>query len=200
LIIYSGDFNAEDKYYCDTFSSCFFTILNSGVRAGGGIGDILNNYTKLQVYDVIRIIFDLSFFVIVIIVLLNIIFGIIIDTFAELRDQRNEILQDLQQNCFICGNTRFQFEIKRISWKLHVHLHHSLHSYLAFIVYIRQKEFSKCNGVEKYTKEKIQENDVSFFPRSSISLQKYEEEFKDTQTKIYMKYIKKLNDLKASLE
>lgn len=200
MIIYSGDFNADNKYYCDTFSSCFFTILNSGVRAGGGIGDILNNYTALQVYDVIRIIFDLSFFVIVIIVLLNIIFGIIIDTFAELRDQRNEILQDLQQNCFICGNTRFQFEIKRISWKLHVHLHHSLHSYLAFIVYIRQKEFSKCNGVEKYTKEKIQENDVSFFPRSSISLQKYEEEFKDTQTKIYMKYIKKLNDLKASLE
>ncbi|OMJ75413.1 hypothetical protein SteCoe_25455 [Stentor coeruleus] len=200
MIIYSGDFNAADKYYCDTFASCFFTILNSGVRAGGGIGDILNNYTSLQVYDVIRIIFDLSFFIIVIIVLLNIIFGIIIDTFAELRDQRNEILKDLQQNCFICGNTRFQFEIKRISWKLHVHLHHSLHSYLAFIVYIRQKEFLKCNGVEKYTKEKIQENDVGFFPRSSISLQKYEEEFKDSQTKIYMKYIKKIDDLKASLE
>lgn len=74
-----------------------------------------------------------------------------------------------------------------------------MHSYLAFIVYIRQKDISKCNGVEIYTKEKIFNNDVSFFPRTSIELQKFEKEFKDSQEKLYKKYVRKLNTLKASL-
>ena len=199
LLAFSDYFNTGNKFYCTSLSVCFFTLLDSGTRAGGGVGDILNPYLEFDVRTVFRLITDVSYFIIVIIVLLNIIFGIIIDTFAELRDQRNELMKDLHENCFICGNSRFQFELKRISWKLHIHLHHSLHSYLAFIVYIRQKDISKCNGVEIYTKEKIFNNDVSFFPRTSIELQKFEKEFKDSQEKLYKKYVRKLNTLKASL-
>ena len=35
-----------------------------------------------------RLLFDLSFFIIVITIGLNIVFGIIVDTFSELRDER----------------------------------------------------------------------------------------------------------------
>ena len=47
--------------------------------------------------------FDFSFFVLINIVLLNIIFGIIIDTFGELRDQRNELEDEILNKCYICG-------------------------------------------------------------------------------------------------
>lgn len=198
MVAFSGDF--DDKYYCKGLSQCFFTLLNSGVRAGGGVGDILEQNDLMDASFVPRIISDLSFFAIVVIVLLNIIFGIIIDTFAQLRDQRNEILKDMRENCFICGNSRFQLEVRRISWKLHVHLHHSIHSYLAFLIYIRQKNLLHCNGAEIYTKEKINNNDVSFFPRTSISVQKYDEEFKKSQEKVYKKYLKKLEQIKSVLE
>lgn len=199
FLAFSSEFNSDEKFYCESLRDCFSTILNKGVRAGGGIGDIFDMYGSLDLREIFRIITDLSFFIIVIIILLNIIFGIIIDTFAELRDQRNDLIYDLQHNCFICGNTRFQFDLKRISWKLHVNLDHSLHSYLAFLVYIRQKMISDCNGVEKYIKEKIAQNNVEFFPRTSISLEKFEEEFRDTQSKVYMKYIKKLKKLQEVL-
>lgn len=58
----------------------------NGIRAGGGIGEALGQLTRDSDHYWFRVIFDLSFFIIIIICLLNIIFGIIIDTFAALRD------------------------------------------------------------------------------------------------------------------
>ena len=62
------------------------------------------NNTKEEYY--LRAIFDLSFFLIVIIMFFNIIFGIIIDTFAELRDNKRQIDEDIRNNCFICNIDR----------------------------------------------------------------------------------------------
>ena len=57
--------------------------------------------TKTEYY--LRVVFDLSFFLIVVIILLN----IIIDTFAELRDQKRTIDDDMKNRCFICNIDRY---------------------------------------------------------------------------------------------
>ena len=51
----------------------------------------------------LRMAFDFSFFVIVVVILLNIIFGIIIDTFAELRAEKQKVEEEIRTRCFICG-------------------------------------------------------------------------------------------------
>ena len=52
-----------------------------------------------------RVIFDLSFFIMVILIIIqNLIFGVIIDTFATLRAEKNATDDMLQNTCFICGN------------------------------------------------------------------------------------------------
>jgi len=61
------------------------------LRAGGGIGDVLTSppmHSDIPFYSQ-RVLYDVSFFIIINIIWLNIIFGIIIDTFAELRDNKN---------------------------------------------------------------------------------------------------------------
>ena len=50
-----------------------------------------------------RIIFDTGFNFVLIIIMMNIVSGIIIDTFGLLRDQETEKEQDKKSNCFICG-------------------------------------------------------------------------------------------------
>ena len=73
---------------CNDPLTCFTFILNFGLRQGGGVGDAFYNpnpITNSGKYFA-RFAYDLSFFIIIIIIWLNIIFGIIIDTFAELRD------------------------------------------------------------------------------------------------------------------
>jgi hypothetical protein len=65
-------------------------IMNYGLRAGGGIGDV-TPAPEPQDSDtfIARFFYDLCFFIFLNIIWLNIIFGIIIDTFASLRDAKN---------------------------------------------------------------------------------------------------------------
>ena len=51
-----------------------------------------------------RVVYDLLFFFIVIIITLNLIFGVIIDTFGDLRQEKQEKDYTLRNTCFICGN------------------------------------------------------------------------------------------------
>lgn len=41
------------------------------------------------------------------IIMLNIVGGIIIDTFGSLREEENAKLADKDDNCFICGNLAY---------------------------------------------------------------------------------------------
>lgn len=50
-----------------------------------------------------RVVYDLLFFFIVIIIVLNLIFGVIIDTFADLRSEKQKKEEILKTTCFICG-------------------------------------------------------------------------------------------------
>jgi hypothetical protein len=75
---------------CKTLRSCTLYILNMGLRNGGGIADsaVLYNYENKKVYA--KSLFDLLFFFLINVISLNIIFGIIIDTFSELRSDGKE--------------------------------------------------------------------------------------------------------------
>lgn len=53
-----------------------------------------------------RVVYDLLFFFIVIIIVLNLIFGVIIDTFADLRSEKQKKEEILKTTCFICGECK----------------------------------------------------------------------------------------------
>jgi len=55
-------------------------------------------------------VYDLSFFLLIITILLNIIFGIIIDTFAQLRDDKCKTDADMRDYCFICAIDKQTFD------------------------------------------------------------------------------------------
>jgi uncharacterized BrkB/YihY/UPF0761 family membrane protein len=57
-------------------------VVNYGLRSGGGIGDMLSSIRWEDKDSRWRIVYEISFFFLVIVILLNIIFGIIIDTFG----------------------------------------------------------------------------------------------------------------------
>lgn len=177
---YIDDINVSSvTTYCGSLRECFISNLVTGVRYGGGIGFALEQVAKGDSDYWNRLLFDMAFFIIVPIILLNVIFGIIIDTFAELRDERAAKIEDMMENCFICGKNKFTFEINRISWNKHIQMEHNAYSYLAFLVYINSKELKDCNGAEKYVKEMIEKKEVSFFPSTSLSLIEREVEGKE---------------------
>jgi ryanodine receptor 2 len=94
---------------CHDMLTCFVFHLYKGVRAGGGIGDEIGDPDGDD-YEVYRILFDITFFFFVIVILLAIIQGLIIDAFGELRDQLESVKEDMESNCFICGTGKDYFD------------------------------------------------------------------------------------------
>lgn len=75
---------------------------------------------------VARVVYDLLFFFIVIIIVLNLIFGVIIDTFADLRSEKQQKELILKNTCFICGKLYFHIYFsKRISFAVFKAIEHS---------------------------------------------------------------------------
>eukprot|EP00061_Rhincodon_typus_P018045 g47044.t1 len=97
--------NEEDsEHTCETLLMCIITVLSHGLRSGGGVGDVLRKPSKEEPLFAARVIYDLLFFFMVIIIVLNLIFGVIIDTFADLRSEKQKKEEVLKTTCFICGD------------------------------------------------------------------------------------------------
>ncbi|XP_078091386.1 inositol 1,4,5-trisphosphate-gated calcium channel ITPR2 isoform X4 [Mustelus asterias] len=165
------DDDSTSEQTCDTLLMCIVTVLNQGLRNGGGVGDVLRKPSKNDPLFVVRVIYDLLFFFIVIIIVLNLIFGVIIDTFADLRSEKQKKEEILKTTCFICGLERDKFDNKTVSFEEHIKVEHNMWYYLYFIVLIKVKDPTEYTGPESYVAQMIREKNLDWFPRMrAISL------------------------------
>uniref|UniRef100_A0ABD2XM03 Inositol 1,4,5-trisphosphate receptor n=1 Tax=Trichogramma kaykai TaxID=54128 RepID=A0ABD2XM03_9HYME len=150
---------------CDSLVMCIITTLNQGLRNGGGIGDILRAPSSTEPLFFARVIYDLLFFFIVIIIVLNLIFGVIIDTFADLRSEKQQKDQILKNTCFICGLNRSAFDNKTVSFEEHIKHEHNMWHYLYFIVLVKVKDPTEFTGPESYVYMMVKDRNLDWFPR-----------------------------------
>jgi len=174
FIHFNQYYNGENNLYSDSLLDTFISTFNLGIRCGGGIADVLDPPEGEQYW--VRMLFDLCFYLFIIIILLNIIFGIIIDTFSELRMKRQELIDEINGVCYICGTSRSDIDMHGYGWSYHFMCEHSPFAYLAFFMYLGDKKAYDCNGLEKQVKEKQLVKDYTFMPSSSILLQSSKEE------------------------
>lgn len=109
---FSGSFEVEGQSgdnidICSNMFRCMVYNLNFGLRNGGGIADSHGVYsftgpgndadviwesadTSQGSKVIAKTLFDLAFFIIINVIYLNIVFGIIIDTFGEMRGESEE--------------------------------------------------------------------------------------------------------------
>ncbi|XP_060776233.1 inositol 1,4,5-trisphosphate receptor type 1 isoform X12 [Neoarius graeffei] len=150
---------------CDSLWMCMITVLSHGLRSGGGVGDVLRKPSKEEPLFAARVIYDLLFFFLVIIIVLNLIFGVIIDTFADLRSEKQRKEEVLKTTCFICGLERDKFDNKTVTFEEHIKEEHNLWHYLYFIVLVRVKDSTEYTGPESYVAQMIKEHNLEWFPR-----------------------------------
>ncbi|XP_007430915.1 inositol 1,4,5-trisphosphate receptor type 1 [Python bivittatus] len=162
----SSEDSEEDKEHtCETLLMCIVTVLSHGLRSGGGVGDVLRKPSKEEPLFAARVIYDLLFFFMVIIIVLNLIFGVIIDTFADLRSEKQKKEEILKTTCFICGLERDKFDNKTVTFEEHIKEEHNMWHYLFFIVLVKVKDSTEYTGPESYVAEMIKERNLDWFPR-----------------------------------
>ncbi|KAL3318752.1 hypothetical protein Ciccas_002579 [Cichlidogyrus casuarinus] len=176
---------------CDTVRTCFLASVKAGLTSGGGLGDALRRPSISEGTYYYRMIYDLSFFVIITLITPNVVFGVIVDTFGALRQSKDKRDENLRNNCFICGLPRTCFDYCSGKFDHHIKLEHNPWHYFDFFVLLRTKDPTEFTGPESHVYKLVQENSYDWFPRmNAMSIMRQNEE----------KQCEEQNDIKILIE
>lgn len=78
----------------------------------------------------------------------SIISGIMLDSFAQLREVNESLAHDKQNYCYICNISREALEKKRISFQTHINGKHFLWNYVFYIYFLNKKSETDYTGLE----------------------------------------------------
>ena len=99
--------------------------------------------------------------------MLNIIFGIIIDTFSGLRSEKNDRAFKTTETCFVCSLGRQVFDRAANSpdgFKRHIREDHHMWNYLYFIFFLWEQDKDDDDGLEYYVRHKLYTKEITWFP------------------------------------
>ena len=106
--------------------------------------------------------------------MLNIVNGIIVDTFQNLREGNSKLKEITENSCYICSISRYVFESNAINFEYHCRKEHGIKGYLDYIFYIfNHNNKDDFSSTEFKIYESIKYNMFDFFPiNKAISLNK----------------------------
>ncbi|KAL4233980.1 hypothetical protein ACF0H5_005635 [Mactra antiquata] len=157
-------FNPDDYLYCDTLWQCTLTVIRYGL-----IGDLFDN---IRAHDTEKdfkmfgfvVLYHVSFFIFITTIGLNIIFGIIVDTFSELRDLKWTAESDMRDTCFICSRNSYDFEHHGKGFDHHVRHEHNMWAYIFFFIHLNGTKVNDYTALEMYVYKLLQKENYDFFP------------------------------------
>eukprot|EP01080_Neovahlkampfia_damariscottae_P003056 gene3056-5226_t len=152
----------QNQFLCDTLAKCVLHLFSYGIRSKYYIENVTPATTYLP-----RFFLDMFYKVVVVIVIFNIVFSLILDSFSNLREKRAEREKKMKGNCFICDIERNRFDSKAndgISYENHSKENHDKWNYVSFLVHLFQKPHTEYTGVEQFIEESVQKDDITFFP------------------------------------
>jgi hypothetical protein len=115
-------------------------------------------------YVINRLIYDFTFFTIITIVLKKVLFGIILDTFRELRKIQFQTDSDIANICFICEIEKDECEKNNKSFKEHCEREHNIWEYANYMITLRLKDSQDLNAVNSYAKEQLEAKSIAWIP------------------------------------
>jgi len=156
-------------YLCDSAADCMLNTLNYGLRTGGFFEDQFSPSWGVWAREIINMLF---------ILVVIVVFGIILESFAELRENREKTEDRVKNRCFICDIERSRFDQKAnegITFNNHIKKEHNMWNYLFFMIHLYHKPKTEYTGSEQYVSNSVEEQDISFFPiLRSITLEEAE--------------------------
>ena len=167
---FSIEFNKElqgnHENACGSLFYCFLTHIEIGLRTDGGIGEFIHKTSFLEdpAYFMGMFFFQFIFYLLIIVIMLSVVGGSIIDTFAELREKSQEDLNDMKNVCFICNGTRNDIEKKGEEFEEHCNNVHSIWIYLEYMIGLKFVDPQETNAINSFVIEQLNEKKISWFP------------------------------------
>ena len=167
---FNQDFSQEIEYMddnvCKTLIFCFLNALDSGLRARGGIADsaIRLSYSRNKRHYIRRLIMDDFFFILIVIIAIDLVFGIIIGAFNTLRDEEQRHSADRKNHCFICHVNKNTLEKNRQNFNEHRTKVHNIWNYVDYMMALKFSDVHDLNAINSYANQKMENKDISWLP------------------------------------
>ena len=163
---YAAEIEYQEDNVCSSLMFCFLTALDSGLRARGGLGDSGEriSYARFPGHYVRRIITDDLFFFIVIIIMIDLVFGIVIEAFNHLGAKEQKQKNDVTNHCFICHINKATVEKNRQNFNEHRKKTHYLWNYVDYMISLKFSDIHDLNAINSYAREKLDNKDISWLP------------------------------------
>ena len=158
--------NYINEPFCHSSLQCFLVLISYGTRAGGGIGDVLPIISFKHDVNMFvgRFIYDMTFFIIIIMIMGNVTFGLVVDTFGALRDDTYQYENDRTNICFICQLSKDGCLLKNIDYEKHIKRDHNLWSYVDFLTYLHLYNANDFTRIEGSVWDRLLEKDYGWLP------------------------------------
>lgn len=161
LTFYFFRYDSEGNEICGSYLNCFTYLFNYGIRAGGVPFEV-KILGQPGFYG--EFIFNWVFYFIVILIILNIVNGIIVDKFQDLREKNNEVYEQKENVCFICSLHRSKFETKGIDFEYHLDQEHNISNYLRYLCKIERTDEHDLNSIDFQVFMALKQKKIEFFP------------------------------------
>ena len=161
ITYYFFNYNGDGERMCSSYLNCFSYLLNSGLRSGG-----LPFEVKILGQEGYwgEFIINWLFYLIFVLLILNITGGIIVDKFDELREDKKKLYEEKENVCFICSLHRSKFEIKGINFKDHQLQEHNIGNYFHYLMKINRTDEHDLNSIDFQVFNAFKEKKIVFFP------------------------------------
>lgn len=156
-------FNEETRINsCSTLFACLLHFMNVGVRQSLSFNFSIKSISTASYWP--EFILDWSFYIINIVILLNVINGIIVDTFQEMRENEIKKSDFKKNNCFICSLNRTMFDLQGLSYSKHTNEAHDVLNYYHYFIMLELKSNDELTFEEEIILKCIAKNKFDFLP------------------------------------
>lgn len=155
---------------CTNPGSCFLLHIDYGLQnvpqwAGSSyiqpklsLGSNIPYTTQIEY--ILGSFYNITYVVLINLVLQALISGLIIDSFSAMRDENEEKLRDIQDKCFICSIMRDELEESGVDYKTHIGEEHFMWDYFKFMIYLDLKDPLSFSSAENYAYRCMQDRQM----------------------------------------
>ena len=96
--------------------------------------------------------------------MIDLVFGIIIKSFDELRHRNQKYNSDKKNYCVICHSNRKLIEKMRVNYNQHINVIHNIWNYIEYMISLKLKDLDDLNAINQYVRTKIERKDITWLP------------------------------------
>ena len=173
---------------CFIFADCFFTLSDQTIKNSNGIINYLEE-SYLIIYNSLwqnpRFWIDNWFAIIDILLVLQMICGIIIDTFSSQREKHDSVEEDKKNICFICGLNKTElnkYYCSESGFEEHIKLDHNLWNYMFAIFNVTKEGETDLDNIEQLILDNYKQGIYSWVPYKKCMKQNETEANEDKES------------------